>query len=201
MPEAEVSNFHEALWEHVWEEPADKLDGVERGGSWARTARLAVGESDSAVFASHEAPMGDGDPEDIGGEGGEGGVAIGTGLRVDVPGEVPDLWVDVLEPSGLAHLLLVNSTGDGREGFNGDKEVSPGGEPSGAVLCEATARHDVMDGGVVLELSSPGGQDSGETREGGAHETLVLGEALEGERRSVEHSLVGEALRRAEKGA
>jgi hypothetical protein len=44
-------------------------------------------------------------------------------------------------------------------------------------------------------------QDTGETREVGADETLVLGEALEGERRGVEHSLVREALMRADKGA
>jgi hypothetical protein len=58
-----------------------------------------------------------------------------------------------------------------------------------------------VDVGVVLELSAPGMQDTGETREVGADETLVLGEALEGERRGVEHSLVREALMRADKGA
>ena len=31
MPEAEVSDFHEAFGEHVLEEAAEKLDGVERG--------------------------------------------------------------------------------------------------------------------------------------------------------------------------
>ena len=58
-----------------------------------------------------------------------------------------------------------------------------------------------MDVGVVLELSSPSVQDTGETREVGANETLVLGEALEGERRGVEHSVVREALMRAAEGS
>ena len=57
-----------------------------------------------------------------------------------------------------------------------------------------------MDVGVVLELSSPGVQDAGETREVSADETLVFGEPFEGERRGVEQGLVGEALMGADKG-
>jgi hypothetical protein len=37
-----------------------------------------------------------------------------------------------------------------------------------------------MDVGVVLELLAPGMQDTGETRQVRADETLVLGEAFEG---------------------
>jgi hypothetical protein len=62
---------------------------------------------------SHDATGGDGDPEARGGEVWAGRVAIVTRLRVEVPGEVPDLWVDVLQQSGLAHLLWVNGAGDG----------------------------------------------------------------------------------------
>jgi hypothetical protein len=113
MEKAEVTDFHEALRENVLEEPADELDGIERGGSWARTSRLAVGEGDGTLVESHEATVGDGDPEDIGGEVGEGCVAIGTRLRVDVPGKIPDLWVDVLEPSGLAHIFFEEGSVDG----------------------------------------------------------------------------------------
>jgi hypothetical protein len=55
--------------------------------------------------------------------------------------------------------------------------------------------------GVGLALSSPGVQDTRETREVGAEETLGCGEALEGERRGFDHGVVREALRRAEEGA
>jgi hypothetical protein len=44
-------------------------------------------------------------------------------------------------------------------------------------------------------------QDTNATREVGADETFVFGEALEGERRGVEHGVVREALMRADKGA
>jgi len=180
MPEAEVADFHEAFREHVLEEPAKKLDGVERGGSWSSTARLAVGESDAAVCESHEATVGDGDPEDIGGEVLEGHVAISARLRVDVPREVPDVWVDVRQQSGLAHVFFEDGTVDGRESFHGDQEGGSGGEPGGTVLWEATARDDIVNMGVVRELPAPGMQDAGETRKVSADEPLVCGEAFEG---------------------
>ena len=112
----------------------EKLHGVERGGSWASTSRLAVGESDGAVFERDDAAVGDGDPEDIGGEVGEGRVAVVIGLTMDVPGDGPDLGVDVLQQSGLAHLLFVNGTVDRGEGFDGDKESGSRGSPGRAVL-------------------------------------------------------------------
>ena len=58
-----------------------------------------------------------------------------------------------------------------------------------------------MDVGVVLELSSPGMQDTGKPRELCPNEPLVFGEAFEGERRGVEQGLVGDALMRADAGA
>ena len=196
-----MTDFHEALREHVLEEPADKFDGVEGGGSWARTAGLTVGKGDGAVFESYKTSVGDGDPEDIRGEVGEGGVAMGTRLRVDVPGEVSDLWVDVLQPSGSAHVFFEEGSVDGRESSDGDKEVGSGGKPSAAVLRESTARDDVVNMGMVLELSSPGMQDAGKARQVRTDKTLVFGEAFEGYRRGVEQGLVGEALMRADEGA
>ena len=78
----------------------------------------------------------------------------------------PDLWVDVLQQSGLAHVFFEEGAVDGGEGFDGDKEVGSGGPPGRAVLRESTARDDVVDVGVVLELPAPGMQDTGETQGG-----------------------------------
>jgi hypothetical protein len=183
------------------EEPADKLHGIEGGSSWASTARLTVGAGDSAVFEAHETSIGDGASEDSGGEVLEGRVAIVARLRVNIPGDVPDVWVDVLEQSGLAHIFFADGSVDGREGLHGDKAVGSRGEPDGAVLGESTARDDVMDVGVLLELSSPGVQDAGKPREVGPDAALVFGEAFESERRGVAQGLVGEALMGAEQGA
>jgi hypothetical protein len=53
---------------------------------------------------------------------------------------------------------------------------------------------------VILELSAPGMQDTGKTREIGPEEPLVLGEPFKGFGRGFEHGLVREALMRAEEG-
>jgi hypothetical protein len=113
MQQAEVADFHEAVREHVLEEPAEKLHGVKGSGAWARTAKFTGGEGDGVVCETHEALVGDGDPEDRGGKGGEGGVSVVIGLRVDVPGEVPALWVDMLQESGVAHVFFEDGAGDG----------------------------------------------------------------------------------------
>jgi hypothetical protein len=134
MQKTKVTDFHEAIGQDMLEEPADTLDDIERCGSWACTSRLAVGEGDGAVCEAHEAAMGDGDPEDIRGEGCQGRAAIWMGLAMDIPGDVPDLRVDVLQQSGLAHGFFEEGAGDRGEGFDGDKAGGSGGEPEGAVL-------------------------------------------------------------------
>jgi hypothetical protein len=58
-----------------------------------------------------------------------------------------------------------------------------------------------MDVGMVLQLSSTGVQDPGETREVRPDEPLVFGEPFGSCRRGLEHGLVAKALMRAEKGA
>jgi len=35
VQKAEVSDFHKAIGQNMLEEPADKFNGVERGGAWA----------------------------------------------------------------------------------------------------------------------------------------------------------------------
>jgi hypothetical protein len=107
-------------------------------------------------------------------------VSVVIGLTLDVPGDGPDLWGKVLQQSGLAHVFLKKSAGERGEGCDGDKEVSSGGAPCRAVLCEATARDDGVDVGVVLELPAPGRQDAGEPREVCPDEALVFGQPLEG---------------------
>ena len=134
MQKAEVADLHKAIGQDMLEEPAEKLHGVAVGGSGACTARLTIGEGDGTVLERDDAAVGDGDPEDIGGEIREGGVSVWIGLTVDVPGDVPDLWVDALQQSGFGHLLFPHGAVDGREGFDGDKEIGSGREPLCAVL-------------------------------------------------------------------
>jgi hypothetical protein len=56
-----------------------------------------------------------------------------------------------------------------------------------------------MDMRVVLELPTPGMQDTSKTRERCPDETLVFGQSFESERRGGEQGVVRAAVLRAEK--
>ena len=111
MEKAAVTDFLQAIGQDMLKESAEKLDDVKVGGAEAGTAHFPVGEGHGAVLEAHDTAVGDGDLEDIGGEGGEGGVAVVLGLTVDVPGDGPDLGVDVLQQSGVAHLFFDRAHG------------------------------------------------------------------------------------------
>ncbi len=196
-----MADFHETVRYDMLQEPADTFDDVKVGSASAGTAHCPVGEGAHAVREADEPVVGDGDLEARGGEGGAGGVAMVLGLTVDVPGHGPHLGIDVLQQSGLAHGVFEEGAVHEREGFDGDQEGGAGGQPGRAILGEATAGHDVMEVGVVLELPAPRMQDTGETREVRPDDTRIFGEPFEGFRRGVEHGVVSEALMRAEKGA
>ena len=200
MEKAAVPDFHKAIGQDVLKEPAEKLHDVEVGSTWACTAHFTVRERDGAVREADEALVGESDLEDRGGEGGEGGMAVGMGLTMDIPRDGPDLGLDVLQPSGVAPLWFEERTGDGREGFDGDKEVGSGGAPGRAVLREAPARNDGVDMRGVLELPAPGMQDTGEPREIGPDEARIVGQPLEGRCRRLPQGLGSHAWLRAEKG-
>jgi hypothetical protein len=123
MEQAEVANFHEAIGQDVLEEPAEKFHAVEVGRAEACTAHFPGGEGDRAVRKADEAVVGDGNLEDIGGQGSAGGVAVVIGLAMDIPRDGPDLWIDLLQQAGLAHVVFAERAGDGGERFDRDKEV------------------------------------------------------------------------------
>src|SRR5215468_3116029 len=115
------------------EEPADEFHDSKVRGAKADTAHCPVGAGDCAVLQADETVVGDGDLENIWGQGGEGGVAVVVGLTVDVPRDGPHLKIDVLEQSSVAHVFFEDGAVDGGEGFNKDKEVGAGGPPGRAV--------------------------------------------------------------------
>jgi hypothetical protein len=201
MEQAKVADVHEAVREHVQEEPAEKLSSVECGGASACTAYFAGGDRDRAVREADEALGGDGHPADRGGEGGAGGVAVGLCLTVAMPGDGPGLRLALLSQTGVAPVFFAERTGDGGERFDRAKDVGSGRAPGRAGLGEATARDQRVDMGVILQRSAPGVQDPGEPWEVGPHAALLGGEPCEGESRGVDHGVVREALRRADAGS
>jgi len=96
VQKAAVADLHAALGADMLEESAEKFHGVEGGGAGARTAHFPGGEGDRTVLEADDTLGGDGAPEDRGGEGGEGGMSVVMGLTMDIPGDGPALWVDVL---------------------------------------------------------------------------------------------------------
>jgi hypothetical protein len=200
MENAEVADFHEAVRQDMLEEATDKFDDVEVGGTKAGTADCPGGENDRAVRKRDKAAVGDGDREDIRGEGGEGGVALVVCLTVDMPGDGPDLGSDVCQQAGMLHGFFEERAGNRREGFDGDKEERAGGAPGRAVLGEA-ARDNGVHGGVVLQLLTPRMEDPGEPREVSADEARVVGQPFQGGGRRLKQGLVREALVRAAEGA
>ena len=92
---AAVPDFHAAVRQDVRQEPAEKLSGVQGRGAEACTAHFPGGESDRAVREAAEALVSESNRADSGGQRGEGGMAVGMGLTLDMPGEGPDLWIAV----------------------------------------------------------------------------------------------------------
>jgi hypothetical protein len=109
-------------WHDVFGRPPPELAG-DRGLHHPGYARARLGTTPIPRLSippkgktrhpeADTALVGDGDTENLGGEVGEGGVSVVIGLTMDVPGDGPDLWVDVRQQSGLAHIFLKESAVD-----------------------------------------------------------------------------------------
>lgn len=192
--ETVVSDFHESVGQDMLEEAAEELQDLQRGGAVEVGAVLPILKRDATLFDLEDAAIGDGDLEDIGREVFQRGVAFTDGLGVDIPVEGPDFGVDSIEEAGFFHSVTELSPVDGGEGLDGDVEVLTGRKPAGAVVAQAAARDDVVDVGVVLELTAPGLQDTEEARELGADETGIVGQPLQGIGGSLKQGVVGNLL-------
>jgi hypothetical protein len=61
--ESKVTDLHKADWEHMHEETADELDGVNRQGLLrVAVSRIPPSECDGATLATYESAVGDRDP-------------------------------------------------------------------------------------------------------------------------------------------
>ena len=87
--EAVVPYLHEARGQNMLEKAPDELEDIEGDLAVAIAAFLAIEEGDSSIFDNHDSGIGDGHPEDIGGEVFQSCLAVAYGLTVDVPGDLP----------------------------------------------------------------------------------------------------------------
>jgi hypothetical protein len=176
---AKVSHLHEARWQDMLEEPAHQLKDVKASGARRGTSGFAVGEGDAAVLQADEAPVRDGDFEDVGREVFAGSGTMGSRLAVHVPGEVPDVGIDLGKLPGGAHRLLEESAGERRQGSHRDRAVGSCRQPCLTLWCESAARDAVVAVRMLWQWSAPGMQDASETGQGCAKEAWLFGEALE----------------------
>ena len=177
------------------QEAADELHDFEGKDSRAFAVRFAIANEDGAVLDFDDTRVGDGDFEDVGGKVFEASFAGGYRLAVDVPVDVPDFRGDLIEQSGLFHLIAELGSEDFRERFDGEKEVDSGGMPaSHRMNGQRATGNDVMDMGMVLQGSSPGVEDTEEAWEIGTDVILIEGEFFDGVRGSLEQSGVSHAL-------
>jgi hypothetical protein len=195
------ADVHQAVGQDMREEPTEQLLSVEARGAWPGTAGFAGGEGHGAVRERDETAMRERHVAVIRGAGCQGGVGVGRGRAVDVPGERPEPWVALLQEVGLAPCRLPHGAGDGGEGGHGDQEVRSGGPPGRAGLGEAAARDDGMEAGMGRELSAPGRQEPGKPRESGPDARRVLSEPWAGRSRGGAQGLGREAWMRAEQRA
>lgn len=200
VEEAVVADFHEALGEDVLEEAAHELEGREGHGSPSVGVGLFVSEEYGIVVYLEDSVVGDGDPEDIGGEVLEGVSAIAHRLRVDVPGDVPDLGVDLVEECCLFHLIAELGSEEDGQSFDGEEEMEVGGVPGMVFDGDGSSWDDIVDMGVVVELTAPGVKDAEEAWEIGSDVLGISSQGGHGLGRGCEHGIVGGALVAADEG-
>ena len=92
MPQAVISDLVEAGWQDVLEKAADELMSLERLRAIAIGRSVLVAEGDGLIIDGEDAPVGDGDAEDIAGEIFERGLfTLAPRGDVDHPGDLPDM--------------------------------------------------------------------------------------------------------------
>ena len=180
MPEAGIADLVEAPGQDVLEESADEFGSGDPAG--ARPAGLAVPvlEGDGVVVDGEDAPIGDGDAEDVSGEVVEDhGLAGRPGGDMDDPGLVPDLVGEIEAGEALQDGGAEAPAHRRGEGFGGDQKGAAGGVPDGAVVGEAAAGDQAVNVGVQVEPLAPGVQD-GEDADGAADEGGIAGDGDDG---------------------
>jgi hypothetical protein len=200
--QAEVSDLHEAMGDDMVQGSGGSTRR-HRVGSYTRScpAGCTSGAGHGAVREGDEAALGDGDPDNRGGEVCAGCGPVRVGLPRDLPVGMPDLGIDGVEQTGIGHIVLQDGVGDGREGVHGDQEVVSGREPRGTVPGEAATRDDGVEVRVRRELPAPGMQDPGQARAIGADATRICGEACAGRCGGGDQGLRGWAWMGAEEGS
>jgi len=200
VEEAVVADLHEAFGQDMLEEPADELEGTESHGSPSVAVGLLVAEEYGIVFHLQDSAVGDGDAEDIGGEVLDRVRAVSHGLGVDDPGHVPKLGADLAQEPCLFHLIPELDSEEDGEGFDREEEVEVGGMPGVVLGRDGSPGDDIVDVGMIVELTAPGVKDAPEAWEIGSDVPGIGSQGGHGLGRGCEHGTVSGALVAADEG-
>jgi len=171
-----VPDLHEACGQDMLKKAPDELDDIENDFSNAIAAFLAIGEGNGSIFDNQDSGIGDGYPEDIGGEIFQSCLAASYGLTVDVPGDLPACRIDFVEQPLSCHLGPEFCLEDFGQGSDGQVERVAGRQPLFSVGGQSSSRDDEVQVGMILHLSSPGVEHGGKTWQLGADEARIFGQ-------------------------
>jgi len=124
-----------------------------------------------SIFEFEDAPVADGDAEDVWGQVFESGLARTDRLTMNHPLFVPAILIDELKQVGLLELIAEFGAEERRERFDVNEKILPRMKPS-TVGRESAAGGDVVDVWMIKQITSPGMQDA-DHPETGADETRI----------------------------
>jgi hypothetical protein len=124
-----VAHFDKTLGQDMLQEAVDELVRLQGTQVGLTSVGIAVAEGDLVVLQADQAAIANGDAKDIRREVLEGLEAIPDRLAVYDPVLFPDRRRDEVKAVGLAQGVAELGAEEGREGFDREQEILPGGEP------------------------------------------------------------------------
>ena len=164
--ETGVADLVEAAGQDVLEESAQELLGWESECSGLVGVGVAVTQADLGVVVAQDGALRDGDPVEVAGQIGEGGVAGADGLGVDDPVVMApcggmDLCVDI--GMVVAQRVAEPCAEDLGEGLNGNQELRVCVDPV-AARGQSAAGDDEVHVGVIGDFGPVTGLQGGAVR-------------------------------------
>jgi len=156
---------------------ADEFHGVERHRAKTGTSLFFVTECNLALVDADNPTVRNGDLEDIRGQILQASLAAADGLGIDIPGNLPDVRLDLVKKPVLFH--LVPEFGAKYPGKRPDRqeEIDPRRMPEAGFPLQRTAGDNVMNVRVIFQLSAPGVQNPEKAGAIAAHQ-FVIGDKL-----------------------
>lgn len=152
---------------------ADKFHDLKRHRTPTGTSLFFVTEGYLALVDTDNPTVRDGNLEDIRGQIFQASFAAADSLGIDIPGNLPEVRIDLVKKPGLFH--LVPEFGAKYLGKRPDRqeEIDPRRMPEAAFPIQSPAGDNVMDVRVIFQLSAPCMQNSEETGAVAAHKFVI----------------------------